>query len=94
MDPFTCLWLRSCYGLPSSSSKPLMSAVNYTKLLAPTRKDLMARAHEANPDAQMSRLIFLALHDLARKAVTKASSDLRVEESAACSAAELPDEEQ
>ena len=37
-------------------------------MLAPRRKELLAKAHTANADAEMCRLVFIAYFNLARKA--------------------------
>ena len=60
-----------CFGLPvrgTESEKTLMSVRDLLELLVPGRKDLLARAHTANADAEMCRLGFIAYFNLARKA--------------------------
>ena len=62
MDPWACTWVRRCFGLPvrgTESEKSLMSVRDLLELLVPGHKDLLARAHTANADAEMCRLVYI-----------------------------------
>ena len=71
MDPWACKWVKRCFGLQTretESEKPFMTVRALLKLLVPRREDLLARAHTANADAEMSRLVFIAYFNLAKRA--------------------------
>ena len=52
----------------TGSERPFMSVRALLKMLVPGREDLLARAHTANADADMCRLVFIAYFNLAKRA--------------------------
>ena len=73
MHPWFTKWAMPNYGQEvndSETSKPMWGLTKLCAVVAPHRKDLLERHHEALADAQMSRLVYVAYLDLARRAGT------------------------
>jgi len=55
-------------GLQMDEERPFMSVRALLEMLVPRRENLLARAHTANADAEMCRLVFIALFNLVKRA--------------------------
>ena len=73
MDPDIAVWVHLCKGRDPSPEdcKPVLNLTEAVKLLLPNSEEvqaLMRLRHTAGADAQLHRLLFIALRSLSKQA--------------------------
>jgi len=70
MDPYLGKWITKCFGTESKDGpgKHTMRLQALLRMLVPGNEDLKRRQHTAGADAQLHRLLLIALSNLAKKA--------------------------
>jgi len=75
MDPEVCRWIRRCHGQESSGTQMTSNLKNLVHAMVPDSEQLLDRHHTAGADAQMHRLLYIAIHALAQEASRSTSRD-------------------
>lgn len=79
MDPEIGRWARTCFGKEAGpeTSKPIVGLKQMMHWFVPGGGPLVAKHHDAGADAQMHRLLYIALLDFVKQAAPEAFTDGR-----------------
>ena len=70
MDPEILRWIRECHGQETFGKHLRLNLKDMVRAMVPDSEHLLSSHHTAGADAQMHRLLYLAMHTLIMKAPT------------------------